>query len=298
MPSQLKLHQLRAFVEVARQGSIRAASRLSGISQPALTKAIQELEQVLGARLFIRRQQGVVMTDVGDNFFRHASLVLEELRVAQEDIQQRLGLAGGRVNIGVGGSVARTIMPQVITQFHREYPLVQVRIVEGQLVSMIPELRQGELDFTINTYDQSHLDQELSFEQMMQRDYKVVVRNGHPMEKARSLAELQQCDWTMPTPKGSYYRLLHDLFAERGMAPKIVVSCETFMACTSLVAQSDFVSILSVDVINDPVLGHQLVALDLDDPLPKATFYLIQRKDTALTPMSAYMAQLFRRYCQ
>ena len=209
MPSQLKLHQLRAFVEVARQGSIRAASRLSGLSQPALTKSIQELEQVLGARLFIRRQQGVVMTDVGDNFFRHASLVLEELRVAQEDIQQRLGLAGGRVNIGVGGSVARTIMPQVITQFHREYPLVKVRIVEGQLVSMIPELRQGELDFTINTYDQSHLDQELSFEKMMQREYRVVVRKGHPMEKARSLAALQQCNWTMPTPKGSYYRLLH-----------------------------------------------------------------------------------------
>ncbi len=224
--------------------------------------------------------------------------MLEELRVAQEDIQQRLGLGGGQVNIGVGGSVARTIMPQVINQFHREYPLVKVRIVEGQLVSMVHELRQGALDFTINTYDQSHLDQELMYERMMEREYKVVVRKGHPLEKARSLAELQQCDWTMPTPKGSYYRLLHDLFGDRGMAPKIVVTCETFMACTSLVAQSDFVSILSVDVIDDPILGRQLVALELDEPLPKATFYLIQRKDAALTPMSSYMAQLFRRNCQ
>lgn len=298
MSANLKLHQLRAFVDVARQGSIRAASRLSGLSQPALTKAIQELERELGARLFIRRQQGVVLTDIGDNFFRHASLVLAELRVAQEDIQQRLGLGGGQVNIGVGGSVARTIMPQVINQFHREYPLVKVRIVEGQLVSMVHELRQGTLDFTINTYDQSHLDQELMYERMMEREYKVVVRKGHPLEQARSLAELQQADWTMPTPKGSYYRLLHDLFDERGMAPKIVVTCETFMACTSLVAQSDFISILSVDVIDDPILGRSLVALSLDEPLPKAIFYLIQRKDTALTPMSSYMAQLFRRYCQ
>lgn len=102
----------------------------------------------------------------------------------------------------------------------------------------------------------------------------------------------------MPTPKGSYYRLLHDLFGDRGMAPKIVVTCETFMACTSLVAQSDFVSILSLDVIDDPILGRQLVALELDEPLLKATFYLIQRKDAALTPMSRYMAQLFRRNCQ
>ena len=300
MSANLKLHQLRAFVDVARQGSIRAASRLSGVSQPALTKAIQELELSLGARLFERRHQGVTLTDIGDNFFRHASLVLEELRVAQEDIQQRLGLAGGRVNIGVGGSIARTVMPQVINHFHREYPLVKVRIVEGQLVAMVHELRQGALDFTINTYDQSHLDQELTYERLMERDYQVVVRKGHPMAHARSLAELQHCDWTMPTPQGSYYRLLHDMFGERGMAPKIVVTCETFMACTSLVAKTDFVSIISRDVIEDPTHGGQLLALALalDDPLPKATFYLIQRKDTALTPMSAYMAQLFRRYCQ
>lgn len=76
------------------------------------------------------------------------------------------------------------------------------------------------------------------------------------------------------------------------------MTCETFMACTSLVAQSDFISILSVDVIDDPILGRSLVALTLDEPLPKAIFYLIQRKDTTLTPMSSYMAQLFRRYCQ
>lgn len=69
MAANLKLHQLRAFVDVARQGSIRAASRLSGLSQPALTKAIQELELALGARLFERRQQGVMLTDVGETFF-------------------------------------------------------------------------------------------------------------------------------------------------------------------------------------------------------------------------------------
>ncbi|MBN1086996.1 LysR family transcriptional regulator [Erwinia aphidicola] len=293
MPASIKLHQLRAFVDVARHGSIRAASRAAGLSQPALTKSIQELEEVLGARLFIRRRQGVALTEIGDNFFQHASLIIEELRVAQEDIQQRLGLAGGTVNIGVGGSIARTLMPQVITQFRRQFPNVKIRIVEGQLVSMIPELRQGELDFTINTSYPGHLDSELSYERLMEREYRVVVRKGHLCQHATSLAELQHCDWTMPTPRGSYYRLLHDM----GMAPAISVTCETFMACTSLIAQSDFVSILSSDVIGDPILGNQLVALNIKEQLPNATFYLIQRKDTTLTPMGAELARLFRIYC-
>ena len=102
----------------------------------------------------------------------------------------------------------------------------------------------------------------------------------------------------MPTPKGSYYRLLHELFTDMGMAPSISVTCETFMACTSLVAQSDFVSILSLDVISDPAPGNQLVPLAIKEKLPRATFYLIQRKDTTLTPMGAHLARLFRMHCQ
>lgn len=297
MPAAIKLHQLRAFVDVARQGSIRAASRAASVSQPALTKAIQELEELLGVRLFIRRRQGVELTEMGENFYQHASLVLEELRVAQEDIQQRLGQVGGSVSIGVGGSIARTIMPQVITQFHRQFPAVKVRIVEGQLVSMIPELRQGQLDFTINTYCQSHLDNELSFEKLMTREYRVVVRRDHPLARATSLAELSACDWTMPSSESSYYRLLQDLFIGSGQIPSIGVTCETFMACTSLLAQSDFVSILSLDVLDDPLLSNQLIALDLQEQVPQATFYLIQRKDKALTPMGAHLARLFRMHC-
>ncbi|CAM3794754.1 DNA-binding transcriptional activator TdcA [Serratia silvae] len=135
------------------------------------------------------------------------------------------------------------------------------------------------------------MDNELGFERLMGREYKVVVRKGHSCENARMLKELQHCDWA-----GSYYRLLHELFGD--MAPAISVTCETFMVCTSLVAQSDFVSILSVDVISDPILGRHLVALELDKALPYATCYLIQRKDTTLTPMGAYLARLFRQHCR
>lgn len=298
MASPIKLHQLRAFVEVTRQGSIRAAARLLSLSQPALTKAIKELEEGLGARLFIRHRQGVQLTECGEAFFRHASLILEELRAAQEDIQQRLGNIGGRVSIGVGASVARTIMPEVITRFHRAYPHVKVRVLEGQLVSMIPELRQGELDFTINTYYHASFDNELLYEKLMEKEYRVVGRRGHPCAGARTLQELMQCDWTLPTPRGSYYKQLVDLFVSLGVMPTVSVTCETFMSSTSLLAKSDFLSILPRDVIEDPILGQQLMAFDLDLPLPRATFYLIQRKETALTPMSAHLANLFRQHCR
>lgn len=145
MAFQVKIHQIRAFVEVARQGSIRGASRMLNMSQPALSKSIQELEEGLAAQLFFRRSKGVTLTDAGESFYQHASLILEELRAAQEEIRQRQGQLAGQINIGMGASISRSLMPAVISRFHQQHPQVKVRIMEGQLVSMINELRQGEL---------------------------------------------------------------------------------------------------------------------------------------------------------
>lgn len=106
MAFQVKIHQIRAFVEVARQGSIRGASRMLNMSQPALSKSIQELEEGLAAQLFFRRSKGVTLTDAGESFYQHASLILEELRAAQEDIRQRQGQLAGQINIGMGASIS------------------------------------------------------------------------------------------------------------------------------------------------------------------------------------------------
>ncbi|MDV5227409.1 LysR family transcriptional regulator [Providencia rettgeri] len=298
MALPIKLNQLKAFVEVSRHGSIRAASRFLHLSQPALTKSIRELEGSLGAKLFIRSNQGIYLTDCGESFLRRASIILEELRVGQEEIQQRLGLSGGTINIGVAGSIARSIMPKVIIQFHRDFPNLKVRIMEGQLLTMLPQLRQGELDFTVNTYYPGSLDAEFNFERLMQKEYKVIMRKDHPMNKATSLDQLIDCDWTMPTPKGTYYKQLSDVFSMMDKPMSFSVTCETLIGCMSLVAQSDFLTIVSVDTIDDPLFKQQFVALNLTEKLPYATFALVQRRDHALSPAGEHLARLFRLYCR
>lgn len=298
MALPIKLNQLKAFVEVSRHGSIRAASRFLQLSQPALTKSIRELEGSLGAKLFIRSNQGIYLTDCGESFLRRASIILEELRVGQEEIQQRLGLSGGTINIGVAGSIARSVMPKVIIQFHRDFPNIKVRIMEGQLLTMLPQLRQGELDFTVNTYYPGSLDAEFNFERLMQKEYKVIMRKDHPMNSATSLEQLIDCDWTMPTPKGTYYKQLSDVFSMMDKPMSFSVTCETLIGCMSLVAQSDFLTIVSVDTIDDPLFEQQFIALNLTEKLPYATFALVQRRDHTLSPAGEHLARLFRLYCR
>ncbi len=205
MAFQIKFHQIRAFVEVAREGSIRGASRALAVSQPALTKAIKELEEGLSAQLFVRRSQGVALTDNGESFYQHASLILEELRAAQDELLQRQGEQAGQINIGLGASVARSLMPSVICRFHQQHPQVKVRIMEGQLLAMINELRQGELDFTINTYYPGPYDHEFSFEKLFEKPFAVFAArpsggaghlaggiDGSPLDHADAARQLLQ----------------------------------------------------------------------------------------------------------
>ncbi len=295
MAFQIKFHQIRAFVEVAREGSIRGASRALAVSQPALTKAIKELEEGLSAQLFVRRSQGVALTDNGESFYQHASLILEELRAAQDELLQRQGEQAGQINIGLGASVARSLMPSVICRFHQQHPQVKVRIMEGQLLAMINELRPGELDFTINTYYPGPYDHEFSFEKLFEKPFAVFARAGHPAAQATSLGELMDHHWTMPTPRGSYFKQLQECFEQLGREPKVGIVCETFSSCISLVVKSDFLSILPVELGNDPLMADKLVMIPIREVLPTATYYLIQRRDTRQTPLTASLITLFRR---
>jgi LysR family transcriptional regulator of abg operon len=113
---------------------------------------------------------------------------------------------------------------------------------------------------------------------------------------ATSISELLKYSWTMPTPRGSYYKQLEEVFNNRAQFPNIGVVCETFSSSISLVAQSDFLSILPQELGCDPLLANRLVMLPVKESLPKATYYLIQRRDTRQTPLTASLITQFRRH--
>lgn len=121
------------------------------------------------------------------------------------------------------------------------------------------------------------------------------ARAGHPAAKATSLTALLDRHWTMPTPRGSYFKQLQEMFNQAGLAPKVDIVCETFSSCISLVVKSDFLSILPVELGNDPMMADKLVMIPIREALPKATYFLIQRRDTRQTPLTASLITLFRR---
>lgn len=100
----------------------------------------------------------------------------------------------------MGASISRSLMPAVISRFHQQHPQVKVRIMEGQLVSMINELRQGELDFTINTYYQGPYDHEFTFEKLLESNSRSLPpgtpRHWCPFDQTVTGLQLDNADAT------------------------------------------------------------------------------------------------------
>lgn len=287
-----RLHHIRAFVAAATHGSMRSAARELSLSQPAMTRAIRELESLLGAALLVRGASGVTLTDSGRAFERHARLILSELRRARESVAQVSGQGYGHVAIGVSATVARTILPGVVTRFQREYPEVSMHLQEGQLSALIERLRSGALDFTINTVDTGSIDHDLRIQHLFDRPFVVVMRQNHPLSEATDIQALSQARWVLPTPHSGYYAGLCRWLADnRVVDAQKRIECDSFTTSLNLIAQSDMVGVFARDMVTHHGMAG-LIELALDIPLPPARFYLVRHHERPLTPAAERLAQL------
>lgn len=291
---QIKLHQLKAFNAIAEQGSIRGASRALSLSQPAVTKSMRELEETVGTALVHRGAKGIVLTQCGEAFFRRSRLILRELHLAQEDIQQFLDSVRGNVSIGVGASIAIGLMPEVIAKFTKEFPEARIQVTDGQIQRHIHRLRQGEIDFCINTAPPSTQDGDLSFEKLIEMEFVLVVRHDHPLAHATRLEQFTHCDWLMPPSRPGIHNQLVELIASYGLHPEQHITCDSFIAAISIAAHTDCIAPVSAASLQPFLADGKVVRVPLDTPLPQATFFLIQRANSPLTPLAARLAQLFR----
>ena len=117
---RIRLRHLHTFVAVAQQGTLGRAAETLNLSQPALSKTLNELEQLTGARLFERGRQGAQLTLPGEQFLTHAVRVLDAINTAGQSLHRKEGLNNDVVRVGALPTAALGILPSVIDQFHQQ----------------------------------------------------------------------------------------------------------------------------------------------------------------------------------
>lgn len=243
---RLAFRHLRLVIKVAEERNLVGAAKRLNMTQPAVTKALREIESMLGVDLFERTNRGVVPTIYGEALVAHARLVLTDLSRAAEEITDLRDGTGGRVAVGTLLAASATLLPDAIVKLKQERPKLAISIKEGTNDLLLSGLRQGELDLVLGRLPQLWDCEGLEQETLFQDAGCVVVRAGHPLVGRNDLGlhDLLTLDWILPRQQTTLRRQIDLAFFDEGLAPPSnAVESVSLLTNRALIFDAGYVSV-------------------------------------------------------
>ena len=200
LDQRLRLHLLRAVDAIEAQRSLIKAAAALGVSQPALTKSLHELEDLLQLRLFDRHSRGVHPTEAGIAFVRSARRVLAELRRLDEELDLLSSPDGGILALGALPVAAAGVLPGTLARLKAERRGIRVRLREGRTEELLPLLAAGELDLIVGRLYEPAVPDGFEREVLWTEPISVLARAGHPIfSGVVTIEQLGRYDLLLPT---------------------------------------------------------------------------------------------------
>ena len=226
LPKNLKLGELRVFMAVLEARSFRKAASMLHLTQPAVTRAIASLEDLLEARLFDRRSEGVVPTVHGLSFAPRAAAVFEELRRAAQDLTRISSGQQGSLRVGIVPMPAIPFLPIAVRKLRDEHPGIFVSVVEDREAELLDRLRKRDIELAILRMALLDQDDEMRFDRFFDEKLCVLAARDHPLAAREQLdwPELLQADWVLPPADCIFYEHMRRTLLEVGLEmPRVVV---------------------------------------------------------------------------
>jgi len=277
----MKLHQLSALVKVAEMGSIQAASRALFMTQPAVSRAIRDLEIELGVLLVHRTPKGVNLTTVGALFVKHARSVQQELQRAQAEIASFKGAAAISLTLAAAPIATRSFLPETMLAFMKFYPDVRVAVREMRPDQINDALTDGSAEIGIG-----HLagDEQLPlFTCVRLCDFSMAVFAGakHPLQTGACADDFSEAQWILRDPP----RDIEHIFVQNGYRPpERYLHCTSIEMATRIMAGTDMLSWGTAQLLQfQRGVNTDFHVLDFPGVLPRRSIYATYRDHELLS---------------
>jgi DNA-binding transcriptional LysR family regulator len=298
-PSQvpdLTARQLHAVLSVAEYGSFIAAAALLKASQPALTRTVKRVEDVLGVRLFDRSTRRVEITVAGREFISVAERMLNDLRISVRSMREIGEQQRGQVIISSIMSVANSVLPQIVACYRAARPGIELHFREGVHGTVLEDVRSGVADLGITYVDD--LPDFVTATRISREVFDVVLSRGHPLLKRRrkgvALADIVEFP-LVSLPSDSRTRRLIDAAASTaGFSLQHVVTVTQFATLMSFVRAGVGLAIVPSQALAG-FLGEHLVVLRLTKPRLSRHLGLITLRERDLTPSAKGFASILQQ---
>ena len=252
--------QLRATLALADAGSFARAASATGLSQPALHRAVRELEQVAGFAVADRQGRGMALTKSGRRLARGIRLAALEIEAAIVELSAD-PFDAGRIAIGAMPLCRALVLPHAITAFAAEAPKVGIDVREGSWRELVDPLLEGGIDLMIGALraePPAGLEQRALFQDRL----AVVGRAGHPLAgiEEPSLGDLCSFGWIVGQPE-TPLRAHWDAMFAGSVAPPAPIECGSVMVIRGILRDSDFLTLLSPDQVALEIASNMLTPI-------------------------------------
>lgn len=279
--ARLRFRHLQLLVELHRGGSLRAAAVVLNLTQPALSKALREVEGAFGFPLFVRSARGLAATPRGEIAIRGAALMLEEL--AHIGLEASADAAETVLRIGAPPFVAQAYLPEVLTRLVQGNARVRVQLVEERVPLLLQLLLEGRLDALITSYPTELPDapgQALHYEKLFETEFAVIAPPGHPLVMARQVSwqRLSEEAWIMPASSSMVRRMMDEVFRRHGvLMPAPVIESTSPVTNLRLVAAGLGLSAVPATTVRSALALREVKQLRAHPAIPPAPVALIHR---------------------
>jgi LysR family transcriptional regulator of gallate degradation len=280
--------RLQIFVTLAESHHMPTVANLLGITQPAVSAAITELEASLGIPLFIRTAKGMLLNEAGEILVLRTKLALAELRHVEADIAALHGKTQGLVTVGAHPLSRTVILPRAITRVLKQHPLVRIETVEGR--ELAAGLRSGDLDFMLGTLRPGYPLPGMVDTPLMTDKMAVFVRKGHPLTKLAKVTvdDLMRAEWILPARHTPTRELFDQAFNHvSGSLPKSPIETSDLSILRGLLLGSDLITGISPQQLDMERKLGILQMLDFEFEKSARVIALTQRAKSHPSPGAA-----------
>lgn len=292
---RVTLRELRLLLAVARSGSILKAANEIGLTQPALSKAIAELEGTVGVQLFDRTNRGVTPTPHGEVLLRRARGVFEELRQGVDELRSLTDADRGEVRLGGTPALCAGLLPRVIGAVLAQRPGFRFEVAELESGKLASEVAGRSLELGLGR-EHAAGNEDLVFERLFDDRLFIVAGAQHPLAQRRAvnLEETARHPWVLPAAEWAVTAHLEGEFRQQGLAlPEPTVTTMSMLVRYELVASNSFLTVMYGSILRFGNLPESLRVLPVDLP-SGIPIGLIRLKNRTLAPSAEVFMQALR----
>ena len=285
---RLKLRDLDTLMAVAQWGSMAKAATHLRVSQPAVSKAIADMEHTLGVRLLDRLAQGIEPTLYGRALLKSAAAVFDDVRQGINEIEFLGDSTAGEVRIGATEPMIAGLLPAVLDRLHRQSPRIAFHVTQITLVmAQVRELRERNVDLTLGRLVRP-LDDDMNAEELFDEHVFVVAGTNCPWARRRKieLAELMNEPWAIPPRETFIGSLFADAFQAQGLGfPQTKVIAGSFQLYFALLATGRYLAILPGSMLRFSGKRLGVKILPVDFPIQPWPVAIVTLKKRTLSPV-------------